>query len=397
MEFTPQQLSGSGKYGYNVLIGNWNEDVALSKAEADAYQHFRDNKLRQLDRLQAITYPAMLPPNLSFSPTGFLHFGHVLAIKHAVHSAYVAVNLAEGISHASPTMCQEYQVSGSGQACSLRSSFLVLKPDGAAPVDEPVCFGDEVVLATNPGLCVNPKSGLCQFPLYLVSYPKGVNGVMGGSNEQEVRVLRSRNSGSSHYIRWRFERVDGCKNVVGSNARVPVNSENVQLIHCATGRALSMDAKFALLNQYGSELEVFCTLDHKKSKVHKLTSEFRGLTTGENRLPVESKNWWVVETAEEEGMGVKEEAEVITPETVLRLARKEVEGLGGIAVVEQTLHAADEAGDDHLDFARMELELIKLGMELSDDEFYCLLSAVGSSKTGVSISKLLAALQGQAG
>ena len=393
MEFTPQQLAGSGKYGFNVLVGNWNEDVALSKAESDAYKHFRENKLRHMDRLQALTLPGKVPANLSFSPTGFLHYGHIVSIKHAASMASLAVNLAESTTDCSPTMTQEYQISGTRGACTVRSSFLVLKPDGSSPEEEAVCYGDEVVLSTNPELCVNPISGLCQFPLYLVSYPKGVNGVMGVSNEQEVKALRSRMSGSSHYIRWRVERVDGMKPDMAADRHVPVNTAQVQLIHCATGRALSIDPKFILLNHYGSELEVFCSLDHRKSKVHKLTSENRGLTTGENRLPVESRNWWVLETAAENKE--QDRLKVITPSVVLQLAAAEVERLGGVEKVEEKLREADEAKDDHLDFAQMELELIRFGVELSDDEFYCLLDSWCDPREGICISDFLAALREQ--
>jgi hypothetical protein len=40
MQFTPQQLSGAGKYAHSVRIGNWNEDIVLEEVRAGVQPNF---------------------------------------------------------------------------------------------------------------------------------------------------------------------------------------------------------------------------------------------------------------------------------------------------------------------------------------------------------------------
>jgi len=397
MEFTPQQLAGSGCYNAKVRIGNWNEDLALSDVKARAAAHQRAAGGRLADRVKARTAAGARPAPLSACPDGLLRFGHFVNLRHADSDASLAANEHERVDGA-PGTSDQFQVAGAS-ARSLRSTFQVL-PTAAHTDKEFVEIGDEVLLATHPGLRVDPHSGLAQTRLYLMSGAPSVMGSSGPSNKQEVRAARLFNARTTGDLRWRIEMPDVATSLGIADRRVRC-FEPVMLVHCATGRALAMSASFKVYSDYGAELEAFCTLDKPARRVHVLKKEHSGLREPDHRVPVQGQNVWVFETYADQGQD--QQAAESRDQAPTELAFQPVfdyllyqasvdPDLVGRTRAE--LERADVAGDGMLDAVAFKFALVDAGVRLSADEMDTLLDGLAVEGTDISISAFIESLSG---
>ena len=388
MEFTPQQLAGAGAYNPATRIGNWNLDVCLLKEKEAEYERSRRRGTRTLDMLNKVRKAGCVPTALSYLSDGVLTYGSKVSIRHHKFADYVVASNISEEAVASLPGSKEYQATASrtfqGQS-TVRTTFIVTSGSGKA-AGESVCYGDEVVFETEPALRVNAASGLCQFPFYLYSTPKGLNGSSIASGEQEVTIGKLLNAKNNAYIRWKIRPNGRTLNPL-EETRV-VASDCVQIVHCATGKALSSNTKFPVLNAFSnskeSELELFCANDLGKGNVSLMRAEFEGRKTSKYRVPVGATNWWTFECAENEAAAQDDrDIRFISPQTVSKLVRElihsSVDGPQGLL---EALTKADQANDGVLDMIEFKWVLIDYGIDVSDDEFECLLGILVDRATG---------------
>lgn len=416
MQFTPQQLSGAGKYASKTLIGNWQEDGVLDDLKRKSLAHRR------------ATGPAAATPAGSraavYSSSGagnLLRYGDVVGFRHRATGRALASNVgADGELASTHPGVQEFQASGAPEA-SLRTSFVVLPADCRTDKKEEgkkgkcagdtVNMGDEVLLATEPTLRVDGESGLCQRQLYVTSTHASVMGSSSHSGQQEVRLALLENAAlaaSGANLRWRLEPLLSKPAKIGADCRVRVGPElTLQLVHCASGKAMAMDQASVLYNNYGPELDVFCCLHQQSNRVYFSTAEARGTRTGDHRLPVQSLNEWFIETRQPDGNEGKEDAEgkgcaeqeevqsapcLLSFESVLAYAQSQRR----TDELAAALSALDGVRDGVLDRVDVKYAFIDAGLRLSHDELACLLDGFQDGNNGphesISIATVLAAL-----
>lgn len=349
-----------------------------------------ENQLRNVDRVAQKTSAGKIPAKLTYSDDRFIRYGYNVALRHSTTSSVLACDHLEELSPAL-SRTKEFLACGTMKT-SLRSTF-VISSSSKRSKKEFVEFGDEILIGTDPALRVNSQTGICQKQLFLMSFSKGLVGNSTQSKQQEVRVALVDKCSA---ITWRIEPVDSKSFVNGEDKRVR-SFENVQFMHCATGQALAMDAAFKVFNDYGQESEVFCTLHHQTNKVHFLKAEIRGVRTAANKVPVQERNWFTIETAVEEPCEEKSDSSFkgylpLDPQCVLDSIRYFVSENQLSQNLQQQIRATDIANDNRLDRVELRYALKSAGLDVfTIEELDCLFDCVEESnhRSGIDIDEFL--------
>ncbi|GBG28838.1 Cilia- and flagella-associated protein 161 [Hondaea fermentalgiana] len=378
------------RYSAKVLIGNWNEDKSLADIQKKLVQHNVNQGTRLVDQVDSATAAGREPAQLSWSEDGLLRYGFLIALKHGATGRRLASNVSNEVE------ARKFQASGVENQ-SLRTSFVIQRPRGVNlfaenTQDDFVRFGDEVILATAPSLRLSASSGLFQKQLYVFSSPSSLLGSTSQSGEQEVRIAKEPLvTKDEAYMRWRIEPMLSQPFPVGADTRVACDTP-LQLVHCASGKALAMDAATLVYNDYGPELDVFCTLDQATRKVHVLKHEARGVRTADHRLPVLARNAWTFELADSPpSLSQDELGAPLSADAVLALVSEAVQAEAPSFA--DHMRSFDEAGDDMLDRVQFKYALLDAGLDLTADEIEVLTDSLcldAVERDAISVSDFLA-------
>lgn len=347
--------------GYNkkVLIGNWNEDKALSEIRKKSVQHKARLGERLIDQVRAANVAGSLPAQISYHEDGLLRYGDFIALKHCATEKYFAGNLSV---EKEP---RAYQASGVNEQ-SLRTSFMIQPAPGSSQ-KEFVELGDEVLLLTAPALRTSAATGLCQKQLYVMSAPASVLGSTSRSGEQEVRVTCEPVAKKDlSNMRWRIEELQAQPSPLGADLRIS-SGHPIQFIHCASGKSLAMDASSVVYNDYGPELDAFCCLHKPTRRVHVLKREARGTHIADQRVPVLERNEWIVELAETPDYeNTYDSCQELSSDAVFDYIASIVSATP--SEFEDHVRSYDKAHDDMLDRVEFKYALLDAGLDLSPDE-----------------------------
>jgi len=196
MQFTPQQLAGGGRYSSKTKIGNWSEDLSLQDVRLAEYLKRKGagKLLAAQDRKQEILFTSRVPH--SFSGDGNIRFGDTIMLRNSLTKAALASNLDTPVV-ASGQANEAYSVTAglpsqdaNGVIPVARTTFVVMpwprhkgySEDGTLRVGEPF------LLAANPQLRVDEKTGYLRPPVCLMSEIVDTMRYAAMSNHQRVTL-----------------------------------------------------------------------------------------------------------------------------------------------------------------------------------------------------------------
>ena len=182
--YTPQQLAGSVRYNSGVLLGNWREDDALGEMRmADHIDHKETGSLALMKK-QSKLAPQVQQEALTTAPAdGLLRFGDTVLLQSSFTSGTLAVSLGQRLTAADAIDADDMYAAF---ACPATGAFsrnaikFVSYDHGAGDANEPVCYGQKVVIEFSSNLGVrgylgSMGSGRSQLSTQLI-------------NKQEVRA-----------------------------------------------------------------------------------------------------------------------------------------------------------------------------------------------------------------
>ena len=196
MQFTPQQLAGGGRYSNKTKIGNWSEDLSLQEVRLAEYlkQKASGNLLAAQDRKQEILFTSRVPH--SYAGDNRVRFGDTIMLQNQLTTGMLASNLDTKVQTSGQAM-EAYSVTAglpvldsNGNVPTARTTFVVMKwpkhqgysEDGALRVGEPF------LLAANPQLRVDEKTGYLRPPVCLMSEIVDTMRYAAMSNHQRVTL-----------------------------------------------------------------------------------------------------------------------------------------------------------------------------------------------------------------
>jgi len=365
------RAAACGQYNSRVLVGNWSEDKSLKEVEAKRMKMKQALGTRLIDEIRRNTAAGSMPAKYSSQGSdGFVRFGDAVAFLHEETRRNIASNISTEVK-SSYKATREFQASGV-RPDSLRTTIMISRPPGAEKKVF-VEFGDSVLLCTRPEMQVSNVSGLAQKPFFLMSTPLDVVGFSSASDEQEVRFAKLRSGSEAHAnLLWQIEHVTAMPGPVDEDRRIR-SSDRVQIVHKLTGRALALDESSLLFNDYGPEPDLFCCLDHTTKRVHIVKREAHGMRTGADRLTVQRKNIWRIETTEREEKTADSLGPLgITNDTVLAFVAQQFEISIKTNVLNE-LTKADRANEGVLDRVAFKFALLDAGLQVTEDEMEHLL------------------------
>lgn len=320
MQFTPQQLSGSGSYNSRVRIGNWNEDLALEEVKTKAVVASKGSNDRLIDQVVSRTWAGTKNGAKSYSPDGLLRYGYCVSLSHPTTSCTLASNLEEVIDN-TMTGITQYQASGANSE-SLRTSFVILPANERDQGKEFVEYGDEVLFQAHSALRVCRKTGVQQKPCYLASIPSTIpcgGAASSRAQRQQVCVVSTSKGYAKGYMKWKLEQPDF---TAANDNDVRINVfQPILIVHGSTGKALSMDTNQKTYSDYGPELDVFCSLEHPTTRLSMLTHEKHGVRNPNHLRTVQNSNHWVIQASQDEFEESKEGDESFAGTSIIEAMR----------------------------------------------------------------------------
>ena len=196
MQFTPQQLAGGGRYGCKTKIGNWSEDLSLQEVRLAEYlkRKAAGKLLAAQDRKEQILFTSRVPH--SYAADGNVRFGDTIMLQNSQTTGFLASNL-DTPTHSSYGTNEAYSVTASlpqtdsnGIVAVARTTFVVMKWPGHSTYNEDGCLrvGEPFLLAANPQLRVDEKTGYLRPPVCLMSEIVDTMRYAAMSNHQRVTL-----------------------------------------------------------------------------------------------------------------------------------------------------------------------------------------------------------------
>jgi hypothetical protein len=261
----------------------------------------------------------------------------------------------------------------------LRSLLLIEKVDRETNSDSVVHYGEQVLITTLPDLRKNGQTGICQRPLYLTSVHEGLGFTM---SQRVYAASLSRNCGPQN-LRWKILSVSSTQCSEAHEPEVVDLSQPVQLVHCATGKALFLNSKVAVYNDFGQEAQLLCANKQSSGRTHIISKEFKGIRTGDHVNTVEEANWWKLEAWQQhtsEGSGARA---ALTADNVMRALAYQL-GEEGVGMLLSLLSKIDRTGEGAVSVEEFKWSVYRVGAALSADEIDCVvMEYITSNNQGV--------------
>jgi hypothetical protein len=283
MQFTPQQLTGGPKYNHRTRMGNWSEDLELEEIKVKDYLKKKETGSLIVTAKQRQLEECLQPAELSDSPDGALHFGQkVMVVSHQT-SAVLSANPYDAVPKTHDAFMLTTSRNG---APSVRNVFELLRADDSDGfADDAVHYGQNVRLMMAPFSKIGG-------PVYVHSELVTALAAAKFSRHQEVTVHASPNGETL----WQLVYPDSKYREDMEGEPVPAGSP-LCLRHVQTGSFLATD-EINYSNIFGNEFEVHGYAYFSVAKPHNLTSEKKGVITGDTCLRKHSlPNVWTIVTA----------------------------------------------------------------------------------------------------
>lgn len=386
MQFTPQQLSGGQKYNSAVKIGNWAEDRARAELEAKDYELRRSRgTLASASAAETRGVSLQSVPH-SYSSDGNLRYGDTIMLsvaeedrKGVQHEHYLANNIFDQVDWQRKTVAVS---ATKGSRALARTTFVITRPKGGSTLeskegDDVLLYGEPFMLASNPSLRVDKRTGFVRAPFYLDSEPGSAVG--GGGATQTVQMAPKPGVGTL----WVVVGADGNR-LAHDGTPVPAN-EGVAIFHKATNVALAAVLGNNTVGDYGSELAVNC-------------NTIKGTGRGGAGASRPGNVWKFVTAADPSAAVDTRDLKAMTPEYVLAKTKETIAKRGAYAFrgLARAFRIMDDRGDGNLDREDFKWGLHDYGVHLTDEEFELVLDAYDRDNSGlISLTEFLAATRGE--
>jgi len=387
MQFTPQQLAGGGRYSNKTKIGNWSEDLSLQEVRLAEYlkQKASGNLLAAQDRKQEILFTSRVPH--SYAGDNRVRFGDTIMLQNQLTTGMLASNLDTKVQTSGQAM-EAYSVTAglpvldsNGNVPTARTTFVVMKwpkhqgysEDGALRVGEPF------LLAANPQLRVDEKTGYLRPPVCLMSEIVDTMRYAAMSNHQRVTLQ----GGSAKYcMAWTVAPISDRKYHSIGQDFVQANTDYT-ILHLGTRSPLAADTEYPTQTNFGGEYEVACHQYLKMGKTLNMIRERDGVTTGDvgQRAQLGHNRWSFVMSTTPEAAIDNRVFLPMTPAGVIAVLRARLEGSTG--QLRAAFEGMDDRGDGVLDKEEFRWGLKDFGVPLTDDEFDIVMAVFDRNGDGV--------------
>eukprot|EP00949_MAST-11_sp_MAST-11-sp1_P002871 g2871.t1 len=395
MQFTPQQLAGGARYSNSTKIGNWSEEKSLEQLQlADFLKKKADGTLLAAkDRKRDLMFLGRVPH--SYSADGLLRFGDSVMLQNINTESFLVANTDDRIEVA---LEEAYSVSAappngrSGSGPVARNTFVITKWPKYDYEDDVVRYQQPFMLACNPNLRVDEKTGLLREPLYLTSRIVDTMRHARVSNHQEVSLQGGR---LKYEMVWSFNRIADRSYHSGGDP-VPAGQPTV-IIHEGTKTPLSADTDYPSPTNFGFEYEVACHKHLSNGKTLNMINESKGKITADvGQRAEKTQNQWVIVTAAEPNAAVDSRSFTqISTDIVLQRIRAGLGATaGGVDGLLSGFRVMDDRGNGCLDREDFRWGLSDYGINLTDEEFDILhRSFDNKGDTVIAYEDVIAALQ----
>jgi hypothetical protein len=300
-----------------------------------------------------------------------------MSLTQLISGGVVSCNAAETAASTTHGIEEEHQLSGvtfdphaqSDGEVDLRQLRSLLRVEKMQPTESSVVhYGEHVFITTLPELLKNEQTGISQSPLYLASIHEGLGFTM---SQRVFAGSLSRDCGPQN-IRWKILPVSSTQCSEAYEPEPVDLSQPVQIVHCATGKALLLDRKQVVYNDFGQELQLRCDNKSSSGRTHVVSKEFKGIRTGDFINAVEQDNWWKLEAWGEhmsEGSGARSE---MNAENVTRALACQL-GAQGVAKLVSLLAKIDRTGEGAVPVQEFKWSVYRVGAGLSANELDCVI------------------------
>lgn len=395
MQFTPQQLSGAGRYNSNTRIGNWNEDAILDEYKMKEYRHRKENG--QLESVSQKSKYVISDQNvpLSFSADGKVRYGDYVMLQHGETSGTLCCDLWEETF----TGSKEFVLSvGQLKEAVARNTFKIVPLSNQGEGNKVLKYGDSFRIMCNEALRVDEDAQVLKAPVYVKSCLKNDRDASLISGNQLVCTSMECNSNTI----WQIARGDaaGAEKFLAMGAEIQI-SDDVTIVHTMTRQEMYANSKNIMHTDFGAEVEICCHSTKLPGKHHNLNGEASGFRTGDilGRKALPQNSWKIVMASTskqaEDHRNLPGEA---TPERILQMVRTALLQKGTLSFrhLSRAFKKLDQSGNGKLDREDLKYGLQDFGIpKLNEEHYDMLLDQFDRDKSGyIHLKEFLRTLQG---